>query len=143
MGKKSLVILLFAFALIVFIIWKTPVQEVSQIPIATDRPEYNLGEFPVITVQNNSGSSICFSECYRYYLEIKNGEWARYPYDDCPWPDLIKRCIDQEEAVGFELIIDEAKIGLHRTSVPVCLDCQIGEDFRKDQMLYSNEFVIN
>lgn len=146
MSKKNLIIvfvLIVIFLAAVIFLQIGFSRKTQQVSVYTEKTEYGLEEFPRVTIKNNFSDSVCFSECYRYYLEEKNGEWKSYTYGDCPWPDLIKRCLEREEAMVLELIIDDPKTGLHRVAIPVCFDCSIGEEFQEDQKFYSNEFIIN
>jgi len=140
MNKKNLVFFLIVVILLLTstLLW----QGSGQVLIRSSQLEYDLAAEPIITIQNGLQKNLCFSECYRYYLEKKNGEWQSYLYGDCQDPDLIKRCIEPGEAVGFALIIDFPEPGLHRAALPVCLGCEIGDYFKEDQRFYSNEFLI-
>jgi len=143
MNKSLLIrILVILLLLLVFgFLWKAP----REVIITTDQAIYDLDESPIITIQNNLTDSICFSECYRYYLEKKNEVWESYLYGECAESDLIKRCLEPEKSMGLELIIKDIKpkFGSHRVTVPVCINCQIGEEFKESQRFYSNQFIIS
>jgi len=147
MSKKNLIVILIALILLLSIgfLWEQPPEETRGTPIITS---YAMGEFPKIfpkiTIRNDLNGNICFSECYRYYLEKKNGGWERYIYGECEEQDLIKRCIQPSEEIILELIIDipRPKPGLHRAAFPVCLNCRIGDNFKENQIFYSGEFLI-
>lgn len=141
MNKKHLIIFLIAILLLLvstLLLPKTP-----EISVTANKTGYSRQEFPVITIRNNAADSLCLSGCYPYYLEKNDGSWESYNYDECKEPDLIKRCIKPKEAVGLELLIEQPLLGLHRVAIPVCLNCQVGNNFKEDKKLYSNEFLIN
>ena len=140
MNKKIIiVILLVLFLVLAFsFLRKTP----GEVTIITDQTEYKSGEAPTMTIKNNLSSSICFSSCYPYYLERNNGQWKSYPYAECGEPDLVEKCIEPDQAKGFELIVSLTETGLHRIAVPSCVNCQIGEKFEENERFYSNEFTI-
>ena len=149
MHKKHLIIILFVIMLVVVALASTLLNSLSrkeliQLSVSTDLTEYSLGDFPVLTVKNNLNETLCFSECYRYYLEKKGEVWESYRYGECLEPDTIEKCLSPEEETSFELIIDLPKPepGLHRVALPVCLTCQTAAEFKEDQRFYSNEFLI-
>jgi hypothetical protein len=146
MSKKNLIIILIVLLLLLTAIFlrekPSQVSIATKVPITTNKTEYGLEEFPIITIKNNLAGDICFSQCYRYYLEKENGEWESYLYEECKESDLIKRCIEPKAAIGLELLIDAPKSGWHRIALPACLNCQIGDYFKEEQKFYSNEFLI-
>jgi len=149
MNKKHLIIVLFVIMLFLVLLASNflnnlPRKQQKQLSVATDLTEYSLGEFPVLTVKNDLSETVCFSECYRYYLEKGGEAWEGYLYGECKEPDLIKTCLAPEEKTNFELVIDlpEPECGPHRVALPVCLNCQTGEEFKENQRFYSNEFLI-
>ena len=59
-----------------FVIWETYYKTPRAIAlIRTDKTEYQPGENLKIKIKNNFKEQICFSSCYPYLLEKKNGEW--------------------------------------------------------------------
>lgn len=145
MNKKILIGILLALILVlIFSFVSRNVQNPEkEVKITTDRTEYGSAEVPRLTIKNNLTDSICLSDCYPYYLEIKKEEWERYLYEECEKPDLVRECIASNESKDIELIINASlPPGLHRVVMSACLGCQIKEDFKKDLIFQSNEFTI-
>ena len=141
MNKKILIVILVVLLLVLVLgfLLKAPQKEVI---ITTNRTEYSLGQAPTMIIRNNLASNICISSCYSYYLQKNNGEWVNYLYEECGEPDLAELCIEPNQAKSLELIISVTDSGLHRITVPFCVDCQIGEEFEENEKFYSNEFTI-
>lgn len=115
----------------------------GEVLISTNKSEYKKGENIIVKIENKTNKKICFSSCYPYYLERKNGEWKSYLYDNCPELDLTTTCIKPNKEKFFQ--IDDfsyAKEGSHRLLVPVCVGCDLAENFKEDKKFYSNEFLI-
>jgi len=144
MNKKLLIVILVALLLILVFgfLLKTPPTLEERVIITTDRTEYSLGQAPTMTIKNNLTTNICISSCYPYYLQKNNGEWKNYLYEECGDPDLVEMCIEPNQTKSLELIISVTDSGLHRITVPFCVDCQIGEEFEENEKFYSNEFTI-
>jgi hypothetical protein len=140
MNKKIIIVILLVILLVLAFnfLRKTP----GEVTITTDQTEYESGEAPTMTIENSLSSNICFSSCYPYYLEKNNGQWKSYPYAECEELDLVEKCIESDQAKGFELVVSLIETGLHRIAVPSCVDCQIGEKFEENRRFYSNEFTI-
>ena len=117
----------------------------GSINIITDKNEYKLGDILKVKIENNSRKSICFSSCYPYIFERKNGEWEGYHYVDCPDEDLTENCVDPKRTKAFEITILSllTEKESHRLAIPACVGCNFKEVFREDKKLYSNEFVID
>jgi len=152
MKKKSiLIILLIIIAILVIgcLAWKGYKASKGQggqaeLSISTYQQEYNANENPKIKIENKSAESICFSSCYPYYLDKKDGTSKSYTYSSCPHEDVVENCINPDQVKAFELILDHmgAEKGLHRIAVPACVGCALNQNFRQDKFFYSNEFVI-
>jgi hypothetical protein len=115
----------------------------GEVLISTNKGEYKKGESIIVKIENKTNKQICFSSCYPYYLEKKNGNWKSYPYDNCRKLDLTTSCI----RVGGEksFLIEDlsyAQEGIHRLAIPLCIDCNLVENFKEGKRFYSNEFLI-
>jgi hypothetical protein len=113
-----------------------------KVTIQTDKEKYPPGESLIVTINNNFRKNICFSSCYPYYLEKKDGEWISYPYGKCKKFDITEICMKPNQVKAFEIQLNRAKEGLHRIAVPACIGCHIVDFFREDKRFYSNEFLI-
>jgi hypothetical protein len=110
--------------------------------IDTDKTEYKGGEVLRLRIENDFLENICFSSCYPYYLERKDGKWESYKYVECRRFDGNGHCIDAQDEKFFELTLPKVKKGIHRLSVPVCGGCASTEEFKEEKRFYSNEFLI-
>lgn len=142
-NKQLLIVLITLIILVGFgLIWRNYWILKEEVLIATDNTKYEKEGVLKITVTNNLRRNICFSSCYPYYLEKKNGEWKSYIYGDCQETNLNETCINPGQEKTFEINLSLVEKGLHRIAVPVCTGCKIGENFREDKRFYSNEFMI-
>ncbi|KPJ56936.1 hypothetical protein AMJ49_03420 [Parcubacteria bacterium DG_74_2] len=117
-------------------------QNSGKVLINTDRQEYEIKESLRIKIKNDFRRNICFSSCYPYYLENKDGEWEFYPYGKCLKMDIIENCVKPGQEKTFEIKLEFVNEGSHRISVPVCQGCAIGDLFSENKRFYSNEFTI-
>lgn len=149
--KKVLNIIILLVILIILIIagltWQGYILNKEGASVVTSKTEYNQEENPKVTITNNSKEKICFSSCYPYHLERNSGGnegFKSYQYGSCSKKDVADICIEPNEVKAFELILDGliTEKGLHRIAVPACISCALQENFKKDEWLYSNEFVI-
>jgi len=151
---KKLLIIGIIVVIILFIglfIWQK-IQVAGEVKITTDKTEYSPEETLKVSINNTLRKNICFSSCYPYYLEKKNGstsspqsgEWKSYPYGKCDRADIIEKCINSGKTKTFEIDLSSVKIkeGLHRIAIPICQGCKIGKDFKETKIFYSNEFTI-
>lgn len=114
----------------------------EEVNITTEKTEYKIGEALKLKVENNLREDICFSSCYPYYFEKRDGDWKSYHYTNCPNSNLVERCINSRQTKAFEIVVPALKTGLHRLALPACLECNLQEKFKEDQWLYSNDFII-
>lgn len=136
--KKILVAVLIGLAIVILgFFWKQ-----QKIVIKTDATLYENGAVLKTQIWNHSLENICFSSCYPYYLERKDGEWESYNYQNCPDSNLVQECINPWKIKAFELTLPLVQEGFHRLVVPICKECKIGEEFKEIEKLYSNEFEI-
>jgi hypothetical protein len=117
-------------------------EESLEVRVVTDTESYNKGDSLKIKIENNLNKSVCFSSCYPYYFEKKNGDWVDYDYMNCPNGDLPKDCIDSKNTKAFELVIPDIGEGIHRLALSACLGCNSEDSFKEDQKFYSNTFIV-
>jgi len=110
----------------------------------TNKQEYPAGTDLDVSIQNNLGSTICFSSCYPYFLQKteSNDNWQNYEYAQCQSPDVVTTCVQDKEFKKFRLSLDNVDTGTNRMTIPVCLGCRIGQEFKQDQVIYSNTFQV-
>jgi len=110
--------------------------------IKTDKTEYDKNSVLKIAIKNNLGENICFSSCYPYYIEKKDGGWESYSYSNCPQSDINDICLSAHQAKFFEINLSFITDGLHRLAIPACLNCKNKDTFKEDTKFYSNEFSV-
>jgi len=151
--KKNLIPIILVIIIAILVIgwlgwkwYKSPRGQNEQVglSISTYQKEYNTNENPKIKIENKATEPICFSSCYPYYLEKKDGLIKSYTYGSCPHEDVVENCVNPDQVKAFELILDHmgAEKGLHRIAIPACVGCALNQNFRQDKFFYSNEFVI-
>ncbi len=140
---KILIVILIVFVIPAgWLIWKW--QSYSMVVLSsTDKIEYEEGENLRVSIKNSFKKNICFSSCYPYFLEKKNGQWESYPYGVCEKPDINKTCIEPGQIKIFEINLSFVEERLHRLALPVCVGCEQGEEFEEIKRFYSNEFTIS
>ena len=112
------------------------------VKILTDKGEYSPGEMLKVKIENNSEEKFCFSSCYPYYIQKKNGGWETYRYVDCPQEDVVDNCVAPKSIKAFELEVPPVSEGPHRLAISACLSCQIRELFKKEKSFFSNRFFV-
>jgi len=116
----------------------------KEVKITTDKKDYKIEDTLKMNIENNMDEKICFSSCYPYHIENKNGrEWKVISYSACPTDNLVEKCVNSKENKAFESVLPSLKEGGYRLAVPVCTGCNSGESFEENQWFYSNEFVIS
>lgn len=126
-----------------FLIPVKPAKAPEEVKIITNTVSYKPGDILKLKVVNNLKNRICFSSCYPYYFEKKNGEeWIDYNYQECSNENLAYYCLDSQQAKGYELIIPAIKLGIHRLGLSACVGCNFEEKFQQNQEFYSNDFEI-
>lgn len=114
-----------------------------EVAVELSRQIYNEGEEITVTVRNNSFKQICFSSCYPYYLQKKDGGWQSYDYSQCPEEDLNIPCLDSNEEKTFQFNLQQKiQQGPHRVAIPINKDGTQGESFEEDFKAYSEPFEI-
>lgn len=138
MDKKLLIgIFIILIIGILGFLWKG-----QKIVIEPDNIKYDNGGTLKMNIENYFLRKVCFSSCYPYFLEKKDGAWKSYLYQNCNKPDLIEKCIEPGKTKAFEIPLPVVKKGLHRIAVPLCENCKIGESFKETKRFYSAEFEI-
>ena len=139
-GMLVLLLIIVVFAIGYRVWW---VDNQKTIWVSTDNSEYTAGQNLKVKIKNNfEEEKICFSSCYPYYFEKKNGKWESYNYSDCEIEDKIEKCLNPKETKAFELVLPDLKGGTLRLAIPICKGCNVFETFQANQWLYSNEFTI-
>ncbi len=145
MTKKDILIILaglIVLASITLLAFLIPSNVPEEVNIITNAGEYKAGDVLKVKIENNLKESICFSSCYPYNIEKKNGEWSSYHYQDCLDRDLNESCIDSRQVKAFELVVPFIQTGFHRLGISACVGCNTNEVFKEGQKLYSNDFII-
>lgn len=136
--RKILTAVLIGLAIVILgFFWKQ-----EKIVIKTDAAWYENGGVLRAQIWNYSLKNICFSSCYPYYLESKDGDWESYHYQNCPDSNVVEKCLNPRKVKAFKLSLPVVKEGSHRIAIPMCKNCKIGEEFQETEKFYSNEFVI-
>lgn len=145
MNKKDILIILaglILLGLIILAVFLIPSDVPEEVNIITDAKEYKAGDVLKVKIENNLKENVCFSSCYPYNIEKRNGEWDSYRYEDCLDSDLNENCIGSREVKAFELVVPFIEIGFHRLGISACIGCNANEVFEEGQRLYSNDFLI-
>ena len=146
MSKKDIIIIivgLVILAAIILISYFLPKEGIKEaINVLTDKEEYTLGENLRVKIDNNTRDKFCFSTCYPYFFEKKDGEWTSYEYAECPEQDMVDSCVNPKEVKAFELTIPPVEKGIHRLMIQACVGCISNELFKKEKELISNQFII-
>lgn len=104
---------------------------------------YDKGEKVRITVRNNTLKQICFSSCYPYYLQVKNGDWHSYNYSECFEEDLNVPCLSSGESRKFKFTLRKSiRSEIHRIAIPIDKEGTAGEKFEEDKKIYSEPFEV-
>ena len=114
----------------------------TEVSITTDKKDYQKNSILKLAIRNNLAKSICFSSCYPYYLEKKDGGWDIYSYSKCSDSDINDICLSANQSKFFEINLSFIAAGLHRLAIPVCLNCKDKDSFKEDSKFYSNEFSV-
>lgn len=143
--KLRKVILMGIGGLILLLLLVSLISKRQKLVIITDKKDYEAGEGLRVKIENYFLKKACFSSCHPYYLELKelkDKEWASYNYKECLHSNIAETCIEPGQIKAFEISLSGIKKGLHRISLPACINCLEGTEFRKDKIFYSNEFEI-
>lgn len=149
LGKKNLVYLVVGLLMIAiglagwfFSSWK------KQISISTQKLEYAKSEKMLkLNIRSHALVKICFSSCYPYYIQKKDGSWKDYPSAKCEEQNTAADCISPFGLIGRAIDLSQWKSSLgpdfHRLALPACIGCKEGDPFKADKTFYSNEFKID
>ena len=130
------------FGIIEWIIWES--YQNHEVLIVTDSIKYQLEGALRVRIENNSEDLFCFSSQIPYYLERKKElAWISYKYAEVleERRDLIIRCVDSKKVKAFKLYLFGGE-GVHRLTIPMCVNCKIGDEFKRDKVFYSNSFLV-
>ena len=117
-------------------------KEAGGIMVVTDKEKYQIGEDLKVRIENQLEELVCFSSCYPYYIQKKDGNWKNYRYVDCPKEDVIEKCVEPNQVKAFELTLPPVKQGLHRLAISACVGCYFNGKFRETQKSFSNPFIV-
>lgn len=114
------------------------------VEIFTEKKTYSMDEELKVEIENKTGEKICFSSCYPFFMQSDGGTWSNYPYSDCEHKNVAETCIDPNGLKAFGISLGDmfVKPTLNRLAIPACIGCALGEDFRVDKILYTNEFEV-
>ncbi len=142
--NKGIIIIIIVFIVLVLLVafFLNSSRVPGEVVIITDKTGYALGETLIMNINNNLAENICFSPCSLGLLEKKNAQWETYLYEECKKADECLEIIEPRQVRAFEFDISMIEFGLHRIVMPACINCRPGDDFREDQIFYSNEFTI-
>jgi len=114
------------------------------VKVFTEKNSYSQTEELKVEIVNSESEAICFSSCYPYVMQTKNNGWDIYHYPQCEKENIAETCIPSGQLKAFAISLNETFLDVtnHRLAIPVCVGCVIGEQFRVDKIIYSNEFEI-
>lgn len=142
-------IVLFVFSVFFYIYSmkqsSTPINDYESLSIHTDKEEYDHKDKAIIIIENISDNNVCFSSCYPFYIQKKDMTWENFKYGQCLQKDVAETCINPYGKKAFEVSLEDMGIASanHRFVVTACLNCNIGDDFRIDEIFFSNEFKVD
>lgn len=111
------------------------------IKVILDKKEYQANDKIKLKIENQTEKRMCFSSCYPYYFERKNKTWSRYQYAECDYQDKIETCLAPYSEKAFEIeLLSVLLSGTYRLAIPVCENCQPGDNFITNNILYSPPF---
>lgn len=114
------------------------------VKVFTEKNDYFQNEELKVEIVNSEREVICFSSCYPYVIQTKKESWDIYPYSKCEHENVAEICISPNQVKAFAISLNEMFLepATHRLAIPACVGCAIGEQFRVDKIIYSNEFEI-
>jgi hypothetical protein len=110
----------------------------------TEKNDYSESEELKVEIINNESETICFSSCYPYVMQAKHNSWDLYSYPQCEEDNIAETCIPPNQLKAFAISLNGMFLEptMHRLAIPACVGCAVGEQFRVDKIIYSNEFEI-
>lgn len=119
----------------------------EQLKVITQKTEYTFKDGMIaLNIKSYVPESVCFSSCYPYYIQRKDGSWEDYPSAECSKRNVVSECVSAFGLIGRGIELDKwqsfLKSDIHRLALPACIGCKVGEPFRTDKTFYSNEFQI-
>jgi hypothetical protein len=144
-NKDLILIAVLSFVILLGLVWQGQNLKGTgaAVSIVTDKTEYGKTDFLKLAIKNNLPEKVCFSSCYPYYLEKKDGNsWDMYSYSQCDKSNVTDKCVDPHQSKFFQIDLNLLTAGIHRLIIPTCLNCKVQDNFRKDSEFYSNEFIV-
>jgi len=145
---EKLRVLVYALLIFTFLggvfLYSNSGKEKELVKTFTEKKRYSATEELKVEIKNNMEESVCFSSCYPYFMQSEEGIWSNYLYPQCEKKNLVENCIEPNDTKAFGILLNEmfVKPALHRLAIPACIGCIVGDQFRVDKILYTNEFEI-
>jgi hypothetical protein len=145
---KVLSYVFLAFVFIIGIIFYSKIEKNNAsaeiIKAFTEKNNYSVSDELKVEIENKESQTVCFSSCYPYIIQIKKDTWDNYSYPQCDKENVAETCINPNQSKAFAIALNEMSLEptMHRLAIPACIGCAIGEQFRVDKIIYSNEFEI-
>jgi len=134
----TILLLVLIGAWLAFFLWSN-----RSLAVKVNGEAHNRGEEMKVEVRNKFwNKNLCLSSCYPYFLEKKDGTWDRYSYKECDIDDRISVCLGPRDEKVFRTLLPKVSPGVHRITVPVCEDCNLGTVFHEEDLFYSDTFEI-
>ncbi|MFA7151864.1 MAG: hypothetical protein WC113_03095 [Candidatus Paceibacterota bacterium] len=119
----------------------------DRLVVVTQQSEYAKTEDNLrLNIKSYALQDVCFSSCYPYYIQKKDGTWENYPFAKCNRQEVATECVKAFNLVGRGIDLtnwDNLLLAdFHRLALPACIGCKEGDPFRTDKVFYSNEFLI-
>ncbi|MFA5249537.1 MAG: hypothetical protein WC397_03345 [Candidatus Paceibacterota bacterium] len=119
----------------------------DRLVVVTQQSEYAKTEDNLrLNIKSYALQDVCFSSCYPYYIQKKDGTWENYPFAKCDRQEVATECVKAFNLVGRGIDLtnwDNLLLAdFHRLALPACIGCKEGDPFRTDKVFYSNEFLI-
>ncbi|MFA5643173.1 MAG: hypothetical protein WC949_01305 [Candidatus Paceibacterota bacterium] len=119
----------------------------DRLVVVTQQSEYAKTEDNLrLNIKSYALQDVCFSSCYPYYIQKKDGTWENYPFAKCNRQEVATECVKAFNLVGRGIDLtnwDNLLLAdFHRLALPACIGCKEGDPFRADKVFYSNEFLI-
>ena len=143
-NKEILIMIAWVVMMGFLILISFKVFPVKKAVVTTDKKNYKAGEFLRVKIKNLLNKKFCFSS-FPYYFERKTGKWERYQWNLVDENETVEKCITPKGLKMFELEIppkDFIKAGIHRLAIPICYSCSEKGEFKKEDWLFSNSFLI-
>jgi hypothetical protein len=109
-----------------------------------EKNNYSVTDELKVEIKNKEDKRMCFSSCYPYVMQTKNVNWDIYSYPQCDKENIAETCIEPGQLKAFAILLNAMPLrsAVHRLAIPACLGCAIGDQFRVDKIIYTDEFEI-